>query len=413
MQPVKGTQDHYPYDKDFMNQIARRFTEVAKRYSYLEIEMPALESLELLSRKEGEEIQEQIFVLEQRGKEKLGLRFDLTVPATRMFIQKQKGIAKPIKWFYNSRMWRYEAPQKGRLREFYQFGVECFGTDNIEADAEVIRLAIECMESLELAAKDIVVLINNRDLLEGLLDSLGIKDIDDVVTIIDKREKLPADEFEKELTKVGVTDGQLPKLLELLDSSLEDLPEPNDKAKAGKETLTTLFTILDDKKDFLRFDLSTARGLAYYTGTVFEIFDRDMEFRALCGGGRYDRLVETLGGEPCPATGFAIGYATLRLLLEEKVLMPMPRLGPDYYVVIVNDTVRDKAREIAISLREKDYNVEMDLTGRNLGNQFKHAAARDAKETIIVGPKDLEQECVTIRDMVSGKESKVPLKQLL
>src|SRR3989344_428679 len=190
-QKPKGTQDFYPEDKALQNKIFNILRSVAQKYNFQEIESPAFENIEVLTKKEGEEITSQIFTLEKRGEEKFGLRFDLTVPAARMFIAKQKEIPKPVKWFYLSRMWRYEQPQTGRLREFYQLSAEIFGSDRPEADAEAISLLIDCFLALGLTANDFLVKINNRKLLQGIVAELVPQEnITKVITLIDKKEKL-------------------------------------------------------------------------------------------------------------------------------------------------------------------------------------------------------------------------------
>ena len=209
-----GTIDFYPEDMAVMKSIFRKFMEVADRYNFKQIETPAFESLDLLTRKEGEEIKNQIFVLEKKGDEEFGLRFDITVPAARMFIERQKQSSLPVKWYYLTRMWRYERPQQGRLREFYQYGTELFGSAKPEADAEIISLLIDSFVSLGLSFKDFFVKINNRKLLEGLLkDLVDSKKVFDVISIIDKKSKITDEEFVNELKKIKLNDDQFSTIL--------------------------------------------------------------------------------------------------------------------------------------------------------------------------------------------------------
>ena len=411
-QKPKGMEDYYPEEMDVRNRVFDSLGDIARKYNFKEVSSPVMESFELLSKKEGEEIRKQIFTLEKRGDEQLGLRFDLTVPNVRMFIEKQKSMPKTVKWFSLERMWRYEQPQKGRQREFYQFNAEIFGSAKPDADAEIVSLAIEALLSLGLKENDFRVYINNRKLLEGLLEDILDKgDIPKVIQLIDKKNKVSKEEFEKELKKLEPK-GKVEKISSLLDSSIAQLKKLkiNDNARQGLNELEQVISLVKYRN--IVFSLSTARGLAYYTGTVFEIFDREGKFRSVAGGGRYDNLVKLFDGQDTPATGFAMGYAVLRLLLEEKKLLPKPSLEPDYYVAIVNEEVKKKAREIVSKLREK-YVVETDLTGRNLGNQLQYAGSIGAKKVVIVGPKDLKEKKVTVRDMGSGKEAKVLLSKIL
>jgi len=413
---VKGTADFYPEDKEAMNQIYQKLRDVARKYSFQEVESPAFETLPLLTAKSGEEIKTQIFTLEKRGKEELGLRFDLTVPQTRMFIAKQKELSKPIKWFSFSRMWRYEQPQKGRMREFYQFNIELFGSNKPEADAEVISILIDCLLALGLTEKDFFIKINNKDLLEGLLlDFIPKNKIEEVTRLIDKSSKISEEEFETALKQLDIKEiDRVKEIIKQKGAPDEVLPyvenmSKNEKSQKGFEKLKAVVELLDKK--FIKVDLSTARGLVYYTGTVFECFDIDERFRAIAGGGRYDNMIQLFGGEKTPATGFGLGYSVLSLVLDERGLLPKIDLGPDYYVAIVSDKVRKQAMEIVRKLR-KNKKVEYDLTGRNLTNQLQYASSINAKQTIIVGSKDLEKNQITLRDMKSGEEKKVQISEL-
>jgi len=411
-QKPKGTVDFYPKEMAVRKTIFRKLMACAERYSFKQIESPAFESFALLSKKEGEEIRQQIFTLEQKGKESFGLRFDLTVPAARMFIEKQKQLPKPVKWFYLSRMWRYEAPQRGRLREFYQFSAEIFGSSKPEADAEIISLAIDALKSTGLTEKEFFVKINNRKILEGLLlDVIDKSKMDDAMRIIDKRSKITEEEFDEELKKAGIKEiDKINKIISMKDIEEVKKLRLNEVGKEGLDELNSILKLLKNKKDFIRVDLSTARGLAYYTGTVFEIYDIDERYRALAGGGRYDKMIEMFKGQPTPATGFAVGYATLSLLLENKDLIPKVDLGPDYYIAIIGDA-KEKAREIIEKLREK-YKVEIDLSQRNLGNQLKYANAIGAKKVMFIGPDELKQGIVKVKDMASGNEGSMKIEEL-
>lgn len=417
-QKPKGTSDFYPEDMALKNKIFDLIRNTAVKYNFKEIESPAFENIKLLTEKEGDEIKQQIFALGKRGNEELGLRFDLTVPAARMFIKKQKQLAKPVKWFCLNRMWRYERPQTGRLREFYQFNCEIFGSKNPEADAEVISLAIDSLKAVGLKEEDFFVKINNRKLLEGLLmDFVDKKNIEKIIRIIDKKSRLTEKEFKDELKKIKLKRKDLDKIkviLRLEESNLQDKgysKNLNKKAQEGLNELTLVYNLLKNKYKNIKIDLSTARGLAYYTGTVFEIFDEEQKYRSLAGGGRYDKMIEMFKGEPAPATGFALGYATLLLLLKEKNLLPEVKPNPDYYVAAVNDSVKEKAVEIAYKLRKR-YSVEFDLMNRNLSNQLKYANSINAKKVIIIGPDELKQGKVKVKDMSSGKEEMVITKNL-
>jgi histidyl-tRNA synthetase len=409
-----GTVDFYPKDMETRKTIFRKFMKVAEKYNFKQIETPAFESLNLLTKKEGEEITKQIFTLEKKGEEEFGLRFDITVPAARMFIEQQKNLPKPVKWYYLTRMWRYERPQQGRLREFYQYGTELFGSSKPEADAEIISLLIDSFKELGLTEKDFFIKLNNRKLLEGLLKDFIKEKIFETIAIIDKKNKIPEEEFNNELKKTGLDENKINKIKNIIEiKNIEEIKKycNNDLATQGLEELKSVLNLLKNKKEFLRIDLSTARGLAYYTGIVFEAYDINERYRALAGGGRYDKMIEMFNGEPTPATGFGLGYATLYLLLKQKNLLPKIDLSPDYFIAIVNKEVKEKAIEITDKLR-KNYKVEIDLMQRNLGNQFKYANKIKAKKVIIIGPDELKQNKIKIKDMQTGKEELKALSEL-
>jgi len=417
-QRIKGAEDYYPQQKAVWKAVADKLAENARKFGFQQVDFPAVETIKLLMAKSGEEVRQQIFVLEKKGAEELGLRFDLTVPMTRMFVAKQRELAKPVKWFSLDRMWRYEAPQKGREREFRQLSVELFGSDKPEADAQCINLIIACMESFGLTSKEVMLKINNRKLLEGLLLEVTTKEkFGDLLRTIDKSNKIGPIEFAEECKKLGLNAQQIEVVKKIISckgdaSILESVKKLklNEEATKGLAELENVLQFVN--KEYITIDLSVARGLAYYTGNVYECFDREGKYRALAGGGRYDQLVELFGGEPTPATGFAIGMSTLMIVLEDKGLLPKIELGPEYYVAPVNEAMIPKAMEIAAKLREK-YTVDIDLMRRKLVKQFEYANSISAKKIVIVGEKDLAENKVTVRDLKTGEEEKIPLSKIL
>jgi histidyl-tRNA synthetase len=406
-QKPTGTVDFFPEEMALRNAVFNSIRKSVNKFGFKEVEAPAFEDLSLITKKSGEEIKKQTFVLEQKGDEQFCLRAELTPSITRMFIEKQKSIQKPAKWYGLSRMWRYERPQAGRLREFYQLSIELFGCDKPEADAEVINAAIKVLMDFGLTQDDFFVKINNRKLLQGLLLSVVKEDkLEDLMRVIDKVKKISPDELDKELKVLKIDPKEVKQILRC--KTLEDVEslKLNKLAKEGLEELKNILPKVDKK--FVKFDISVARGLAYYTGTVFEVYDKEEKFRAIAGGGRYDDLVELYGGAPTPATGFAMGYSTLGLLLEEKNLMPKPDIGVDYFVVIIGDKVKDKALEIIKQLRNK-YSVDYDLSGRNIKNQMSYAASIKAKKVIFIGEDEIKTGMLSVKEMKTGKQSKVNL----
>lgn len=412
-QKVKGTSDYYPEEMKIRNLIKNSLSSAADRFGFQEISFPSIETMDLLTKKSGEEIKTQIFRLEKQGKEELGLRFEATASSARMFIDIQKKIPKPVKWYCTVQNWRYEQPQKGRDREFFQFNAEIYGSSNTKSDAEVISLAIECLKSLGLKESDFIVKINNRKLLSGFLNNITKKDKEAIIRIIDKKEKISKDEFNNELKSLKLTEDNIKDINTFINADsfkeIESLNLNND-AQDGLQELKTLFQLLKIYKN-IKFMPSIARGLAYYTGTVFEIFDSKGKFRSICGGGRYDNMIKLFGGQDEAATGFAIGLSTLTLLLKEKKLIKEEDDTIDYYIVSVNPMTDDTVFEIASKLRKK-YSVVTDINGRNLKKQFNEANKLNAKKVIIVGEEELKTNSVKLKDMESGKEKLVKIENL-
>lgn len=402
---VKGTRDFMPDYMAIRKKLFDNFNSVTKAYGFSEVETPAMEELKLLTAKSGDEIKSQIFVMEKRSTEEIGLRFDMTVPLARLFVEKQKEIAKPVKWSYGSRMWRYEAPQKGRLREFYQMGVELFGSDKIQSDAEVISVGIDTLVKLGLTEKDFVIKINNRELIEGIFKTIGIEDqenLENAMRAIDKKSKISPEAFDEELG--FLEDNQKDKVKEFLEiKSFEDLKkqfsEMNEMAQKGLDDLENLFRLLKatGKDKYVKFCPEVARGLAYYTGTVFECFDKEGKFRAILGGGRYDKMVEIFGGQSTPATGFAMGDVVIELFLKEKGLWKEEKSKVDYYIAPVNNNYLELAFKVADELRKFGKKVEIDLLDRKLGKQF--AYAENITDKILVVGDEAKEGKVVLKDL--------------
>jgi len=413
---VKGMRDFYPEEFGQRSMLFDSIRSVVDRYGFCEVESPAIESFELLSAKQGDDIKNQIFTLEKQGKESLGLRFDLTVPITRMFSNVQISSKKPVKWYSLSRMWRYEQPQKGRLREFYQLSVELFGSDTCESDLEVVALSIDVLRNLGLTHNEFVIKINNRKFLQGFLESINVSDIEQVFRIIDNYTKIELKEFKSQLKEINLDNNQISLIVEFLNKKLSDFLdiEMDSLMHEGYKELIELFDKLKliGLSEFIEFSPFIARGLSYYTGLVFECFDRKQKFRAILGGGRYNHLVSQFGGQETPSVGFAIGDVTLELLLKEFNLWPKSDIAPHFFVAYVNENVKDEAIKLAYKLRE-NYIVDLDLLNRKLGKQLYFANSIGCKYAIIVGEDEIKKGLVVVRDMNTGYEETKSIESLL
>lgn len=417
---LKGFRDFLPGEMEARRDVFQRLEEVVRRYGFREIDLPALESLDLFLVKSGEELVEQTFSFEDKGGRDVTLIPEQT-PSRARIVAQNKALSKPAKWYSQSKRWRYEAPQKGRLREFYQMDVDIFGTDSVDADAEILAVAVDLMDALDVL-DSVEVLVNDRQLLEAVLEAHGVDAKQDVLQVIDDKEKMDAETFRTELEAAGLTENQAASVDDLTGvrgpltdalNQVAELAPDTQEATQAVERLDALRGALEayGVAEHIVVDLSIVRGLAYYTGLVFEVFDVQGDLRAVCGGGRYDSLVELFGGETVPAVGFAVGDAVIEELMRREGVWPGEAVETDVYVLIIpSEGEVDPQREgleIATALREHGLVVETDVQGRSVGDQFGYADRVNAETVVVVGVRDLEQGVVTVQDMESGEEEQV------
>lgn len=428
--PPRGTRDLMPEKYKTWQKLFDTMQEVAERYGYQPIETPDFEYFDMLAAKGGggEEIKEQIYYFKDKSERELGLRFDMTAPIARV-VASNPQLPKPIKYYYISKLWRYERPQRGRFREFWQFGVELIGTKEAISDAEVIAVGVDILKELGLNPETIKIFISHRKVLEGFVKSLGVPEnkILDTFRIIDKKEKISREKLAEKLRKCGVPNDEVNKVFDLLElkgnpqvilkEAKETLPK-NALLEEGLRNLKAIFQELDyyGMLKFCILDLGIARGLDYYTDTVFEAFEVEDTRKvgsSIFGGGRYDDLIETYGGESTPATGWAMGIGRLTNLLAKKDLLPDVSAAPKIFVATVSHKIREKAIEILQKLRREKIEADIDLKDRSLGDQLSHADSEEIPYVVIVGQRDLKKEQVTVKDMNTGKEEKVNLDALI
>ncbi|PSP86492.1 histidine--tRNA ligase [Halobacteriales archaeon QS_1_68_17] len=414
---IKGFRDFYPGEMQARRWAMDTVEGTARRYGFREVGTPALEPTEMYVDKSGEEIVDELYAFTDRGGREVALTPELTPTVARMVVARQQALSKPIKWYSTRPFWRYEEPQQGRFREFYQTNVDIFGSADPAADAEVLAVAAESLTGLGLTGEDFEFRVSHRDILGGLLAAFDAEvDTAAAIRAVDKREKIGAAEYHDLLAEAGLTYDQAAEFDDLLDTPEDDLDEL--VAFAGTErveaAVSNLASVLDAAADFgareyCTLSLDTARGLDYYTGVVFECFDSTGEVsRSVFGGGRYDDLIEGFGGQPTPAVGVAPGYATLSLLCQRAGVWPEETLSTDYYVLRVGDT-RPVAARIARQLRDRGHVVETDVAGRSFGAQLDYADSINAETVVIVGERDLEDDAVTVKDMGSGDQVQVPV----
>lgn len=421
-QTLPGFREFYPEDLARRNHIFRLWRQTATTFGFSEYDAPVLEPLELYKAKSGDEIEAQLFSFTDKGGREVALRPEMTPTVCRLVGAKANALKRPIKWFSIAEFYRYERMQKGRGRCFFQFNADIFGEPGPEAEIELIALLIQCLCSFGLTEQDFYVRLSDRNLWFYYLEALGFDEAKarGVLGAIDKYEKYGDDAFKGYTEAHGELDPALKaKILEFLQ--VKSLAALEEKLSSLGEKLTNrlgdwrkLLGALDAMGlgRFVEVDLGVVRGLAYYTGFVFEAFDRKGELRALAGGGRYDDLVQKLGGPALPAVGFAIGDMTFALLLEQRGLTPNFIQAPDVYAVIGGSQERLAAFGDIHALRAAGFRVDYPMKDVAFGKQLKAAAESGAKLALIYGGDEVAKGVVKIRDLTHRSEIEVPRNQV-
>lgn len=410
-QPYKGARDFYPEDKRLQKYMFGVWRTVCERFGYEEYDAPILEPLEIYLAKTGEEIvNEQTYVFEDRGERKVVIRPEMTPTVSRMVAGKRQELAYPVRWYSIPNLWRYERPQKGRLREHWQLNVDIFGVADTGAELEMITLIDDMFKTFGATESMYEIHLNHRGLVNYLLaDYLKLDESAQhaVSKLIDRMHKLERSKFiaavDEVLTPTQREAGTTEKLLKLLNAKqMSDLPAEAQKQPAVQE-LSDLLANLDKAGiKNVHFDGTLMRGFDYYTGIVFEVFDTDPENnRSMLGGGRYDGLVGLFGVEPVATAGFGWGDVTLQNFLESHHLLPDMKPEIDLYVVKIGDV--DIAKSVS-ELRAAGLNVAVDLSGRKLGDQIKTADKKGIINALIVGEKELASEKFNLKNLKTGDE---------
>ena len=422
-QSLPGFREFYPDALARRNHLFRQWRRTAHAYGFQEYDAPVLEPLELYKTKSGDEIEAQLFSFTDKGGREVALRPEMTPTVCRLVGAKANALKRPIKWFSIAEFYRYERMQKGRGRCFFQLNADIFGEPGIEAETELIGLLVHCLTTFGLTAQDFYVRLSDRNLWFYYLETLGLSDerVRSILTAVDRYEKLGDDAFKDDTERFGALDpGIKEKVLAFLQvrslAVLEAILAPLASEKLDAR-LAEWRRLLDNLAamgfgDFVEVDLGVVRGLAYYTGFVFEAFDRKGDLRALAGGGRYDALVGKLGYGEMPAVGFGMGDMTFALLLEQRGLMPAIIQAPDVYAVIGGAGARRAAFADISALRAAGYRVDYPLKDVAFGKQFKAAAESGAKLALIYGEDEVAKGVVKIRDLADRSEREVPAATL-
>lgn len=417
---LKGTRDFYPDEMRLRRWIEDRWREVAEGYGFEEYDGPVIEPLELYVRKSGQEIVRQLYTFEDQGGRAVALRPEMTPSMARMIAARSQGLPKPIKWYSFPRLFRYERPQRGRFREFFQLNLDIVGVEGVEADAEIIAAGIDTLRACGLDASDFVVRYSDRRLLDVVLDGLGIKQgrREEVYAALDKLLRSGRESVLDGLKEAGVDRGAAERLMGAIGRrSLEGLKEAlTDLAIENEiERLRELERYLGayGVEEFCEFDAAVVRGLAYYTGIVFEMYDRAGELRALCGGGRFDDLLRSVGGEDLPAVGFGLGDAVLLELLSERGGPPELPPERDVEVIPVSHEDRPTAVAVATTLRQARFTVGLALRDQAVGKALRRASQVGARHAVVIGERERESGRVTVRDLGSGDETEMTIDELV
>lgn len=418
LNPVRGTRDFFPDELRLRNWLFAHFREVARQFNFQEYDAPVLESEALYVRKAGEEITQQLYNFEDKGGRKVALRPEMTPSLARLILQKGKSLSLPVKWFSIPQCWRYERMTRGRKREHYQWNMDVFGVESVVAEAELIAALIEFFRRVGLNNDQIMIRVSSRKVIQSVVDMLGVPadKFAAVCVLVDKLEKVPREAIADDMNALGIESAVVDRIIEvMLLRSLDDLAAALGDDNAAVRELRQLFDLVDgyDGADWLRFDASIIRGLAYYTGTVFEAFDKGPGLRAVCGGGRYDRLLSTFGGTDLPACGFGFGDVVILELLQELKLIPDLPATVDDVVFAFDETLLSPARQVARQLRRTGRSVDMVLTPKKLKWVLKHAGRIGASRVVFLAPQEWEQKKLNVRILDSGDEKQLTIDDLL
>lgn len=424
-QPYKGARDFYPEDLAVRNWLFQVWRKVAEKFGYEEYDVPLIEPLELYAAKSGEElVNNQLYSFEDRGGRKVAVRPEKTPSVARLVAARLNELPRPIRWFNIGNCWRYEKPQKGRGREFYQFDCDIFGDESIAADLEVFSIPIEVMRALGATEKMFEIRVGNREFTEYYLQKVvklkgGIAKRDtqmyQVAKAIDVKPKIEEEDFVGMLKDAKLTETQIEAVNGFVNADLALVKEYKEKCK-GAEDLLTFFELAGAAGygAYFKFNPTIMRGFDYYTGNVIEMFDLNPEnSRAMFGGGRYDNLVGLFDAEPITGVGLAMGDMTLLEFLKNWNLLPTLPSETRVYVTLFDDSTRDKTNEIAKVLREKGINTAVALKQDKLEKQLKYADKKRIPYVIIAGPNEIKEGTVILKDMILKSQIALPLPQVI
>jgi histidyl-tRNA synthetase len=418
---LPGFRDFYPEQFAERAYIIGVWRRVLRRYAFVEYDGPPLEPLELYRKKSGDELVGQLYSFTDKGDREVAMRPEMTPTFARMVAARANALRKPVRWFSVPQLFRYERQQKGRLREHFQLNADIVGEAAVTADAELVSLALDIMREFGLTAADVNAKFSDRRLLQALLTNAGVAEgsLAAVYAVIDKRGREPAQVSREKLAAAVGSDSVADSIDEILSidtvsllrsrfGEVQGLADHVDRIEQYVDFVRSL-----GFADWIKLDLSIVRGLAYYTGIVFELFDTKGELRAICGGGRYDNLLETLGGVDLPALGFGMGDVVLGDLLRARGLIPEVAAQTDFWIAGDDESLLPSVMQVAAKIRRRDRSAEYALKPQQLSRQLKAASSAGARNAVIIKRDEYEKGDVTVKDLEAGTERTVSLAELI
>ncbi len=417
---LPGFRDFYPEELSTRAYLMGVWREVARRYGFEEYDGPPLEPLEIYTRKSGDEIVHQLYEFEDKGGRRVALRPEMTPTLARMVGGRARSLRKPVRWYSTPQLFRYERKQRGRLREHFQLNMDILGESDVLADAELLAAALDVVRATGLDATQVRARVSDRRVLAAIFLHLGVAEgqLEAVYQVVDRLEREPRDRLERRLADLGLESAEIGGIFAATQlRGIDELEAEFGNVASVAERVSELSKYLEHLEDlgvaeFTDIDLSVVRGLAYYTGIVFELWDARRELRAICGGGRYDDLLQVIAGVDLPALGFGMGDVVLTELLRDHGLLPAPSASVDCFVAWLGSEGRQQALRATQTLRAAGIATVFELRDRRLGNQLKSADQLGASCAVICGPQEVAAGEARVRNMSTGDERVVGIDQL-
>ena len=417
VQGVKGTRDFYPDEMRLRNWLFGVWRSTAQQFGFEEYDACLVEHEELYTRKAGDEIIEQIYAFQDKAGRHLSLRPEMTPSLARMVLQQQKALSFPLKWFSIPQCFRYERMMRGRRREHFQWNADIIGESSVTAEAEIISLLLMGCQNLGLTPQDIRLFLNDRHILNEILTVIEIPQSlhDKVMIVMDKRDKISDDAFVELLRKEQITLSQIHELNGFL--AITTVNELAEKMGGGNalESLISVMQMVSHAgfEEYLKFDVSIVRGLSYYTGVIFELKDIHKGHRSICGGGRYDSLLSTYGGDSIPSVGFGFGDITVIDMLSDLNRLPVLSRQLDFMVVPFSAEEKSMALSISIQLRQLGARVECDYSLKKVKRVLQRADEINVRKVVLLFPEELANGEVVLRDMKTRQQKNISIEELL